>query len=541
MKNYQYLIFILLFIFSCYKDKDIVVKEKETVIELTEVLVDTKIAGYVLDSDGERLSNYSLIINDETFNVNSNYFLIELNNAKQKRQTIFIEKEGIEIGIVTVMLYENDINRFELNTFTTTINHEIFNSTIQLDQIKLDISDAQFENLEGNPHVAFASTTQKTSNIGFSKLGKSLLIQPIYSFKLDFLDDANQAIVLKDTSVSLQFTGLNAPTNTLFHFNRSKEIWEEIPTLTNDNSIKIKESGYYLLGTKDVGIFVKGSLTKQQFPLSYYPLKWSNTPNNGHFFTTSKGNWITILPTHQDINLFLDDECNHDTNIHRFSTSDTDLKSQDLTIATGQMELLNTEVVNCDGEIQNKSNVLINNQEIYSFENTSISSWLPSPCNAENEFSAVDLEGNQGIKLPWNNPEILFNCNEIPKNYSFIKIAEDIKVMGSFIYKNNNGKTVLTDKNGKFKITLLGTKIGEYQEDRVYISINDATFGNNGYYIHCEGTGIGCGIDNCKISPKISDNGWITLRFSGSLWMRTIDPPVADNFDIEAEITAKIE
>ena len=83
----SYIIILIVFLSTgCYENIDNTPQEPEVIIETTEVFVKTRISGNVMNLDMEILNDYYLNINGSTQDIPSDYFLIELEEARKKGQ-----------------------------------------------------------------------------------------------------------------------------------------------------------------------------------------------------------------------------------------------------------------------------------------------------------------------------------------------------------------------------------------------------------------------------------------------------------------------
>ncbi len=112
-----FLVLLPLFcIFSCYKDQDDSLPS-EVIIEVTPVIVNTIINGHLWELNGDSISDYTLIINEESFEVENSYFSFQVNGVNKKGQVVYVLKDGRTIALQTFLPIENDINRLEFIAF----------------------------------------------------------------------------------------------------------------------------------------------------------------------------------------------------------------------------------------------------------------------------------------------------------------------------------------------------------------------------------------------------------------------------------------
>jgi hypothetical protein len=84
--------------------------------------------------------------------------------------------------------------------------------------------------------------------------------------------------------------------------------------------------------------------------------------------------------------------------------------------------------------------------------------------------------------------------------------------------------------------------VGLIPENLVNIVIDDSDFGESGYYVSCENSPLGCGISDFRVTHySIQQNGQVRAKFSGDIWMQTLNPTLAGTYPIEGVIISKIQ
>ena len=134
---------------------------------------------------------------------------------------------------------------------------------------------------------------------------------------------------------------------------------------------------------------------------------------------------------------------------------------------------------------------------------------------------------------------MLTECEELAEGYSYIQIEDDVKVYDAFFLEEAGERTILKSENEKVKFIFKGNAPGMYEEDEVNVLIDDEDFG---YYIKCENSPVGCGITEFNVTHYETNGGngsTVRVSFSGTLWMQTVSPPVADFLDIKGVIIIK--
>jgi len=556
MKNF--LLFALsmsLCFVGCYEDLDNTPPTQE-IIEISEVFIQTRINGSVKNISDEALSNYELHINGETYPISKNQFDLELTNLKKKGQTIHVHKDGKQIGILTHLFVENDINRLEILSHDayqeTTITSS--NPTLAMNtNLEVDFSGTSWENgydqlvnVEYTPiHTDIALTP-----VGFSGDADLLAIDSKGGFYLKTKDVDGKSIEATDDSpIIIRTANLDPDINSLFVFDELEERWILVEEFNAGAQLKIKGKGYYSFAHYSSGVYVEGRVIKEGKPVAYQPMDWELGTQSNVFNATESGQWIALLPEREDVEVHLLNPCNESLQQETLSIDVEDLKNQDLEIQDNvNYQQLDVEILDCDGERIETPSLSISsggNQDNYIFSEGYSNRWI-AVCN-EFDIAALNIEtGNAGPTLPWSieitsDLDVITDCDEYAEGYSYFKIRDDEKVYEAFELINDGDRTILQSTTGNIKLIFRGQNTGTYDVDEVNIFINDESFEPSGYFIKCEDSNLGCGINNFNVTHFASgNNGMVRATFSGTLWMQTLNPMVAGNFEIEGVIVIRL-
>ena len=550
-----YIICVALLSTGCYKDVDDT-PPPEVIIETTEVLINTSISGNVLDGEGNLVSNYTLLINNQPNTIPANHFLLDLEEVKKKGQTIHVFKDGLQIGIRTELLVENDINHLEI------VRHPEFNQTsLMVDDpkidftksLKADFSSTRWENNYNGQitieYVAIESNNSLTP-VGYNSISELLAIDSRGGFYLNARNENGDDILAeKENPILIQTGELDEDINSLFVFDAENEIWLLVTEFTPGDEITVLGKGYYTFAKYDSGVFVEGKITKADSPVSYQGMNWIVGSMSNNVCATEEGNWIGLLPKEERVSLNLLTPCNGSLRSETIETSTFDAKNQNFDLAgNDNYQLLNFKVLDCEEEIVANPSFEINsgeNQNVYVFSEGYTEKWI-AVCD-EFDISALNqTTGESGPEIAWSTDisdelDVLTDCNELEEGFSYIKIRDDQKVYSSFSMEIVEERTVLQSEEGNVRFYFRGMQEGKYDVDQVNVFIDDIEFGDKGYYIKCENSNVGCGIDNFNVTHfNLGDNGMIRVTFSGNLWMQTLSPSVAGNFDVEGVIVIKL-
>lgn len=546
-------IFLPIILSNCYKDNDNSIPD-EIIIEINQVFIDTKIAGTVIDHNGDKLVNYNLKINDEDYIVEGDNFIISLKEAKQRGQTIYVEKSGKIIGQTTVLLVENDINQLVINSFPnwSNIQSNTKESNISLGFLTADISNtifqtSNFEHYIGELNISHGlfNFENNITNIGFSNLNDLLVLEPLGGFYFSIKDENNETLSVENKNpIILSLDNIPEKTTSIFHFDNKKEQWTKLIDLDNNtSSITISQSGYYLFAIHDSGIFVSGNVNYEGSHVSYHPIRWSHEHLSNSLITTMNGKWITILPENKSSSLDLVNGCNQTIQQEPITTFKSHIKNYPLDVENinNEYQKLNFKIVNCEGLTENNPSITINESTIYHFENETINTWLTLGCD-DISIAGNSSNGSKGPSVPWNSSisesiNTLTNCDNHTDGYTYVMIDNQIKLYDSFYFEKKENRSIFTSNDNTFIISIMGQNTGNYEEHQVNILIDDIIFGNQGYYCNCLESEIGCGITECIIS-KYDDHplGWITVKIKGNVWMQNLKTNIASYLPVEAVI-----
>ncbi|MEM9547070.1 MAG: hypothetical protein AAGA77_13900 [Bacteroidota bacterium] len=555
MKKQLLYTFVALLLIGCYKDVDDT-PPPEVIVETTEVLINTSISGSVFDSDGNLVSGYTLMINNELNTIPSNHFLLQFEDVKKKGQTIHVLKNGQKIGIRTELLVENDINHLEI------VRHPEFNQTSLLvdnpiidftKSLKADFSSTQWEyDYKGEVTIDYVFIESNTSltPVGYSSLSEVLVVDSRGGFYLNVKNESGQEVLAqKENPILIQTGGLEEDINSLFVFDSENEIWVLVTEFTPGDEVAVLGEGYYTFANYDSGVFVEGKITKANSAVSYQSMRWTLGSFSNEMCATEEGIWIGLMPKEESVNLNFLTPCNISLQSEIIQTSTSDIKNQYFEIEdNSNYQLMNLKVVNCEEELVAEPSFAINSGEkdkFYVFSEGYAEKWI-AVCD-QFTISAVNQNTDEsGPEISWSTNvaddlEVLTDCSELEDGYSSIKIRDDERVYASFNMEIVGEKTVLQSEDGNVRFYFKGMDEGKYEMDEVNVFIDDINFGDKGYYIKCENSAEGCGIDYFNVTHfNIENNGMIRAAFSGNLWMQTLSPSVAGNFDVEGVIVIKL-
>jgi len=554
------LLFSILFS-ACHQDfEEITDIEQNT--DDPQIIITTELNGRLSDLDGNVLNDYTLDFGSSTVDINTSYFLEELNSIQKYGQYLRIQHAGEFRGFANLLLVENDINILDLYTFPKPSNSDIVigsafdlspQSSIELKQLAKNSGDdyngeIRIETIELND----PKLDRQLGNIGYDSNNQLVSLQIVDRFYFELKDNnANALKIHADRPAIYSNTYGSAELTGLFRFNEDKKRWEWISDYS-EGKIRIKETGYYMLADYSSAVYLEGNLLMDGgSPLSYQEYTWNNANLNTRGQTTLSGKFLSAVPASSELEFSIGGHCGIPIESFTYSSLDTDQKEIELNIENDGEHFFNlsTEILSCDEEFSFLNAVQIKSATkdfVYAFEENLIDRWI-SVCSSSFEVAAYDFETDDyGPRFSWSTQilepiDYLSKCPEHVNGFAYLTIRQDKKIYSAIRTENLGDKTILESQNGEIKFLIDGNTPGVYTEDQLNIKINDNGFGDHGYAVSCENSTQGCGITNIYVSHyEEMPGGWIRITFSGEVWMQTITPAAAGNFPIGGTILSKV-
>ncbi len=546
---------IILICGSCYEDLDNT-PPSQIIIETEEIIVNTSISGSVMGMDDNIISDYLLEVNGELNVIPSDYFFLELENLKKKGQTIHVLKDEKQIGIRTQLLVENDINHMEIRQHPEYGQKIISDTDSKINfskNLTADFTSAKWTNgYTGEITVDYVNieSTIPLTPVGYSTISDLLAVDSRGGFYLSVRNENGVEIIAdEEFPIIIKTSDLDDDVNSLFVFNREDEIWILVTEFSSGDEVAVLGEGYYTFANYTPGVFVEGKVIKDDKPVAYQPMDWILSSLSNQIYATEKGRWIALLPERESVRVNLLNPCDESLQTETLDIEVKDIKDQNLIIEdSDNYQQLNITILDCNGDIVSTPNLAVNNGAVelhYVFSEDYSDRWI-TVCDEFGIFAVNNMTGESGPELAWSTEimdglDVLTDCSEFDQGYSFIKIRDDEKIYSAFELEVEGERTVLKSKEGNVKFIFQGMKEGMYNADEVNVLINDSEFGEKGYYIKCENSSLGCGINNFNVTHYESgESGMVRASFSGTMWMQTLSPSVAGNFDVEGVIVIKL-
>ncbi len=554
-----HLILILLVLSGCYKDVDNSVPE-EVILELPEVIVTTTLSGYVSDLNGGVMSDYSLEVNGINYEVEGSYFSIKMERLNKRGQTVYVYKNGVIVALGTFLPIENDINRVELVAFpdwqSSTLNwRQNANFSITSD-VEIDLSDTYFNDLSGlayegvlNIQSGQFSELNRPTVLGFDSYGALNVLEVLDGFYLKILDENQSKLTIDDKHrLKLVLNNLDPKINSLYWLDEISGSWVEVEKAVNSKiASAVKNGGYFVLVHSERGVFVEGKTTKNNSPIAYQRYNWQGSEMDGVCIGTTAGRWMTVMPGTSEVSLQTKNPCGLQLNLKTITTLKDPVN--DIVVVmndyNANYQYLKVNVLDCGGNLSSQPSIHIkvtdNDNDVYSFNNGEINVWM-AVCPSF-RLTAYDIETDtEGPLLNWSTDidddlSYLTSCGDNANGYAVLKIRDEQKLFPAFELEETGGQSILRSADNAVRLSIEDAAVGSFDTDKINIYINDDSFGSKGYFIDCENAAGGCGIEDCKITHyDEEEDGWIRVSFSGSLWMRTIEPIEAGYFEVEGVI-----
>ena len=477
--------------------------------EVATTSITTTLSGRVLLDDGEFLTDYDIYMNGLVFNVDGDHFIIESDEIKKEGQLLRIEKEGRFVAWAYVLLHENDINVLNL--------HEM-NGLSAVSPSDLKLSESLAISASSNFNLAHFPFLQAR------QLGRS-------AFSLDgmqlYLKDGYEAIYVDGEA---RFDIIDDSDREIYEFDFERGYFQQSASDTD------LSEGIYIIGETESGVYVEGMIIQSEDHISYANY---NTGENGLSLTsTHDGYWMAHLPLETESNVEIFNKCNQPIHTMRVSGSESIEVPESVTSTT-----IATEVIDCDALPEDQPAIVIeNSEEVLLGKNSALDINLLS-CDEGINIQGYNTETEQGsISIEWgeeeDNLKVLSNCETFDAGYSYVTINGNTKIYEAFELTTTTEQTILTSQDESFKLLVKGDAEGLYGGTDINLFIDDTDFDGVGYFIDCQTSTLGCGIDNLNITHYDADEeGIFRASFSGIVWiLEKSNETVAGNFPIEGVI-----
>ncbi len=526
---------------GCYKDIDNT-QENITTTEQPDIIINTNLHGNFTEASGNISDNYTVVINEQSFEVNQDIYSIQLEGAKKKNQHVSIVQNGTEVAFANVSIIENDDNKLNIKSFPAKENVTLTST----DNI-LSLTDNNWIEFSTNESIdiSYIEIVEKQlldqmGKWGTDNEGNNYFLHTTSAF---YINSENLSTTVNPVELIHTNTSDNA---SLFYLNESFHQWVLVDQFGSDKTrITLPQLGYYILANTSAAIFSEGQLTFEELPISYQDVALSILENNSlELISTAKGKWSTFLPVDFISTLSISDPCDGIVHEEEIQIGDSNINFETSLPDSDKFIPLNFASLNCEGEIVSNPAVIIDFGEtertmIFSDESPKLAV-LSCGDIAIRAFDV--LEDQEGINLAWSNDiedelDYLSSCENYTDGFSFLKINGEMEILDRFTLDREGSKSIFRSSEDDIRLIIQGEAIGEYQNEEVNFFIDDREFGVDGYRMFCENSMAGCGFDDCYISHyEEMSTGLTRITFSGVLWMQTIENPTAGNYQVEGQI-----
>lgn len=563
MKHTLYTIglFLAIAFTSCYDNID-QSEDISAIEEDTPILATTIITGSLLDQ-GESLDQYQLLVNDQTISIDQKIFLEEIEDINKKGQAIYALIDGQEVSMMHTQLIENDINLIQLERFDPMNSNSIASSGpfMITPKVRLHMDTDILVDDQGNAvsHESYIDHRDLSSLdhigqvglTGYLRSGELVVTSHQTAFQLQARDANGNPLGISNGRSAQLMVDVDQENSSLFWLDRDQERWIEIRSLQQGaNDITITAFGYYTVSTHQSAIYHEGEVNREGDRVAYQLLQSSAGSHQHQSYTTAKGRWYTAIPADEDVQYTTINPCLDIMESHEVPSSNSDVSGIDIEVEDTHYYRLRSKIIDCNGEVENTSGVSLHHvgrSVIYPFSQAEIDTWVPV-CADEFGLSAYDIDtDDEGPQIPWSlqieeDDNYLSNCAAYADGYSYIKIDDDKEVLSAFETVELTDETILASIDDKIRFKFDGMSTGMYSMEDVNLYLNDESFGTNGYFISCENSSAGCGFTDWNVTHyKAGEEKWIRVSFRGTVWMQTIDPPVAGYYDMEGVILTQAE
>jgi len=557
MKNiYTYLILAIMVLCcsGCYDNYNI--QEEVSVDEAPQIIFETTIVGFVSDQNNQNIDAYSFGINGDQMDFDQNYFFKEIIGAYKKNQHIDILVGGERVAFANVPLVGYDVNHLDLKIFPEA-SQQILDQGEQM----LELSDAYTLNLDGSKIAS--NVTDLELSYGSIK-DFDLLCQ----MGIGALNLKNEALVMKSTEVfyfemadantrdlvsgacALDYNIQNTSNKIgLFEYQRSQSRWILIQELDEFNgTLELRKMGFYQIAEYEPGVYAEGRIRLEDEGIAFQKVSIENqTGKNLNLLTSANGKWVSFLPAEKELVATLFNPCEIDfpdfniVSIQGETSFDFELEPS----FADYFFHSSLDVMDCEGGLVSYPSIQIeNNGELQIFTlDEGMNEILIPICQEVFAIAGYNVDdGVAGLEIPWQTSfedeiGLLSACEDNSEGYNWISIDDELKFFESFQINETQESILLSTANNSFQLKFQGTGVGERAEDQVQLFIDDASFGDSGFFMNCLNSDLGCGINDFYVShfPENAE-GLMRISFSGEIWVQRINSLEAANLPIEGQI-----
>ncbi len=578
VKNF---IFCLLFLWGCQDDgfQEITLIEEESI--QPEILVDAAITGIVNDPEGKPLSNAFIRSGNSTYTTD-NDGLFWFNTQAFDYNGTGIKVEHPDYLPFFTKLYPalNQTHFVQFNLGDSYFSSSAQGGTerfLQLDNnAELHLSAQSVNKANGqaysgpvecrsasiNPYNENVAETYGGDFIGINNLAETVFLKVIGAGVFHLSTPSGENLSLNsEAKTTLHVPALSNISELpeeaiLWTLAPSGNYWVESGTAQLNGNVyaaDITESGHYCIARSGETIYTEGITLLNGIPYSGVPVKITNSGGQmlSQTFSNAEGYFRLPTPEMEAITLTIG-VCSYESIYNGSFVSgneDYSLGTIELKEQAAETIEIKGQLMNCNGEALEEGFLLtLSGKESVFLPVVSSSGEfnLQLPSCGETSLSLTVLDqGTQVSTYPLNltaassiNTGPLLICENLPEEYIWMKVEGNIAIYPTPTASlNGSSNTQVNFEDGQgnqFSLRFQGQEAGPYTDEMINLVWNAPTLGENGYSFYCPNSTDGCGFTTFEIFEYgENEDQWIRGAFKATLWMQTINPPVAGYKEVE--------
>lgn len=576
MKNHipLYIISLIIFIFSCYKDEVITDSSSLVDIEHPENKVSGDVVGILEDEDGNPIDNFLVKVNskDETTK-KANFFISRIDAIDQSINKLNIKTSSGDFDF-NMLLLDSEVNYVHKNIIKYPSVLKFFNQSqmnfplglkfnIEMDSMAFIYQSIPYSgevkvnwfipDLENPSHVA----TIPGNHIALDEYNHQVWLSYDNVVYLDFRTDNGENLTTDKDKISLSLTENLKSDQSFWKFDQKLQKWIRLNNNSlNKKSISISEGGFYCIGKTYQYNLCGGKLISDSGNLINLAV---DIIQGGQFidrvYTTNTGRWLANLPINEEYSLHITNTDNSLTEMN-FKTNALQTLVEPLKVNSVQMNLIALEDTpfDCSGSPLKEFFIELNSDQgnqIFFIKDPKNYNLIWSKSWHIKEFQSInaDLSQNSQILKPEDENKIInlntvYCCNEFKDGFLKLTIEGKTKTFIAIdCYKNEDRTEIVVydDKNLESEIlfSFKGLDAKTYDNNLINVDFDNVHIDNKIYEFQCLYEPSGCGFKTFTISHVGKIKGsWIKGFFKGDFWVKTLNTSEVSYLHISGEFLA---